>query len=145
MEDTTPLLLIALTLVGFWLIGKILTRSYRQVHREFEQKSRGIKIAEDLHVTSLSDQNIETFVSLIRSKKEAELAAFFAKYRPHLTELEEFLTALREQYHHAIPKGASARSPISPHPTRSRPCVRRSRRDGRFGRAGWARDGVLSW
>lgn len=105
MVENTPLLLIAASIVGFWLIGKILTRSYRQYYRQQTNRSSGTKVIDHFHVSNMENLKIEAMVELIRGKQETELAAFLAKERPRLEEIEDFLKSLREQFHSSFPAG----------------------------------------
>lgn len=105
MDETSPLLLVILSILGFWIIGKILTRSYRNVHRQYQSKTRGTKIIEGFHISDLEQELIEPFVALIRAKNEAALTSFIAQYRPKFEEIETYLQAIRQQYHGGFPQG----------------------------------------
>jgi hypothetical protein len=105
MEEHRPLLLIALAIVGFWLVGKILTRSYRQIHRQTAIENRGTKIIDGFHITGLSDSNVEKLMTLIKSKQESDVTTFIAKYRPIFSEMEDYLAKLRQEYELSTPRG----------------------------------------
>jgi len=105
MAENTPLLLIAASIVGFWLIGKILTRSYRRYQREQGSRVSGTRVIDNFHISGIDNVKIEKLVELIRGKSEKQIAAFIAKERPRFEEVEEFLTRLRKEYHNSFPSG----------------------------------------
>ena len=105
MVENTPLLLIAASIVGFWLIGKILTRSYRRYQRNQVSRVSGTKVIEHFHINGLEAPKIETLVALIRQKDESQIASFLAKERPKLVEIEEYLKRLRQEFHNSFPGG----------------------------------------
>jgi len=105
MVENTPLLLIAASIVGFWLIGKILTRSYRRFQRQQVHRVSGTKVIENFHISGLDNSKIENFVELLRAKNEQSIAAFIAKERPRLEEVELYLKNLRKEYHSSFPSG----------------------------------------
>jgi len=105
MVENTPLLLIATSIVGFWLIGKILTRSYRRFQRLQEKRVTGTKVIDHFHINGIDNIKIEKLVELIRRKDEDHIASFMAKERPKFEEIEEYLKRLREEFHNSFPAG----------------------------------------
>lgn len=112
MVENTPLLLIAASIVGFWLIGKILTRSYRRFQRQQVSRVSGTKVIEHFHISGIDSVKIEKLVELIRAKDETQIASFIAKERPKLEEIEDYLKRLREQFHNSFPVGFEFASDI---------------------------------
>ncbi|MFV2057809.1 MAG: hypothetical protein ACC707_15185 [Thiohalomonadales bacterium] len=105
MENQTPLLLIALVLSGFWVIGKILNRSYRSVKTVIATETRGTKIFPGFHITDIETPDIDILVNLLRSKDEDAVCIYLSKYRPIFVELDDFLDTLYEQFKRKLTKG----------------------------------------
>jgi len=105
MENQTPLLLIALVLTGFWVIGKIVSRSHRDVEEVIAEETRGTKICDNFHIANLEHSEIEILVQYLRNNQEEEVGAFIARYRPVFVELDDYLDTLYEQYLRKLTKG----------------------------------------
>ena len=105
MENQTPLLLIALVLSGFWVIGKIVNRSYRSVTTAIVPETPGIKIFPGCHILDLENTYIEHLDQLLREKDEDGVCTFLSKYRPIFVELDAYLDSLNEQYQRKLTKG----------------------------------------
>jgi len=105
MVENTPLLLIAASIVGFWIIGKILTRSYRRFQRLQVNRFSGTKVIDHFHINGIDNAKIEKLVELIRGKNETRLASFIAKERPKFEEIEDYLKRMRQEYHNSFPNG----------------------------------------
>jgi len=100
MADQTPLLIVVITLVSLWIIGKFITRLSKKLPAATipAATSRGKIFADGLHVEEMSNVLIKEAQEIITQQDEKKLVYFLARYRPRIIELEEFFAGLRSKY-----------------------------------------------
>jgi len=109
MRDLNPLLLVALSLVILWLVGKGLARASKRLTNVRSLKRRAqilkktsVEIMPGLHVGGLDERLTKELSSIIDKKDELKVAIFLAIHRPIFYEIEDFIDKLREQFTYLV-------------------------------------------
>ncbi len=118
MPDTTPLMIIAGTLLILLLIQQWLA----QVGKRLEAARRMTKAAQGkskpllngLSVTGLDERGISSLRALMKDADSVALATFLAFNRPTVHELDAYLQRLFEQFHNAADAVTAASLPTPP-------------------------------
>ena len=105
MLDLNPLLLVMLSLVVLWLVGKGLARASKRITNVRSLKRRAqilrktsVEIMPGVHVGGLDEKLIKELIAYIGKKDELKTAIFLAIHRPIFYEIEDFIERLREQF-----------------------------------------------
>jgi hypothetical protein len=105
MLDLNPLLLVGLSLVILWLLGKSLAQASKRISNVQTLKRRAqilkkssVEILPGLHVGGLDEKLTKELSALIDKKNELKTAIFIAIHRPIFYEIEDFIDKLREQF-----------------------------------------------
>jgi hypothetical protein len=105
MRDFNPLLLVALSLLILWLVGKALARASKRISNVQSLKRRAqilkktsVEIRPGLHVGGLDEKLTKELSTIIDKKDELKAAIFLAIHRPIFYEIEDFIDKLREQF-----------------------------------------------
>ena len=109
MRDLNPLLLVALSLVILWLVGKGLARASKRLTNVRSLKRRAqilkktsVEIMPGLHVGGLDERLTKELSFIIDKKDELKVAIFLAIHRPIFYEIEDFIDKLREQFTYLV-------------------------------------------
>jgi len=105
MYDLNPLLLVVLSLVILWLIGKGLAGAAKRISNVQSLKRRAqilkkssVEIMPGLHVGGLDEKTTKELLILTSKKDELKIAIFLAIHRPIFYEIEDLIDRLREQF-----------------------------------------------
>lgn len=101
MEDQIPLIIVIATVLLLWAIGAYLTKLSQQLAPAAAVATSAVHakiFANGLHVEDMSNVLIKEAQDIISRQDEKALNYFFARYRPRIIELEEYLAELRSQY-----------------------------------------------
>ncbi len=113
MQGTNPLLLVIVTVVGLWILGKFLARASAKIESFNPKKQiRGVKVGNQLHVVGLNDKSLDALKELLINKNVKDLSFFIAFYKPNFVELEECVATLRTRFSSFLGKPVSEASEI---------------------------------
>jgi hypothetical protein len=112
MQDQIPLIIVIITIVTLWALGRYLSRLSQglAVVTPAATVPQGKIFADGLHIADMSNVLIREFQDTITNQDENELVYFLARYRPNLVELEAYLAHLRSQYFALLGKPSSVAS-----------------------------------
>lgn len=105
MMGSSPLVLVIVTMIMLWLLGKMLTRAetrlskVQTIHNRMQAlKKTSLELFPGLHVGGLSKHQVDDLKKFLRKNDELELSLFLALYRPVFFEFEDLITNLRQQF-----------------------------------------------
>ena len=105
MDNNNPLALVLITIIILWVIGKLLARAQIKIEATSARSQiRGVKLGNQLHVSGLSDSNLQTLKSIILSRDIKMLSYFIAYYKPTFIKLEECISTLRTRFNAFLAK-----------------------------------------
>ncbi len=113
MQELNPLVLVIVTVVTLWIIGKLLARTSVKIESSNPKKQiRGIKVGNQLHVVGLNEISLKSLKDILAKKNHKSLSFFIAFYKPTFVELDECVTTLRTRFCSFLGKSVNEASEI---------------------------------
>lgn len=105
MMGFSPLILVLVTIIFLWVLGKALKQAESRLSRVQTIQSRmralkktSLELTQGLHVGGLNKFQLEDLKKFLRKNDELELSLFLALFRPVFFEFEDLIANLRQQF-----------------------------------------------